>query len=142
MAAKLVSALRPGGWLVVEDYDLRTIAVTDPPQREWTLMSVAIDRVMTAAGVDPHFGSRLLNLLRSVGLADVSAEGSVRSSPVPELAVVFRPVVERIRRQLLASGSVTFDELETALALYDDVDHTHAAYTPILVSAKGRRPPE
>ena len=140
VAGKLASALRPGGWLVVEDYDLRTIAVTDPPHREWTLTSAAVEQAMSAAGVDPHFGSRLLRLLRSVGLTDVGAEGSLRLASIPELATIFRPVLERLRQPLLASGALTVEQLEAALGLYDDIDRPHAAYTPILVSARGRRP--
>jgi hypothetical protein len=34
--AKLIDGLRPGDWLVVEDYDLRTISVTVPPSDSWS----------------------------------------------------------------------------------------------------------
>ncbi len=44
--AKLVEGLRPGGWLVVEDYDLRTISVTDPPRGAWSAVASAVVPVL------------------------------------------------------------------------------------------------
>src|SRR3546814_16046084 len=35
VVAKLAAALRPGGWLVVQDYDIRTMAVAEPPHDGW-----------------------------------------------------------------------------------------------------------
>jgi SAM-dependent methyltransferase len=48
VATSFVAALRPGGWLVVEDYDLPTLA---------------------------FHGGRLVSLLQGTGLVDVAAEG-------------------------------------------------------------------
>ena len=96
--AKLVAALRPGGWLVVEDYDLRTISVTDPPRAAWRAMASAVTAALRAAGVDPHFGTSLHGALLRVGLVDVAAEGVVHCLPTADLGPAFLPVAAPARR--------------------------------------------
>ncbi|HET9608026.1 MAG TPA: hypothetical protein VFP06_00375 [Acidimicrobiales bacterium] len=86
VVAKLVAALRPGGWLVIDDYDLCTIGVVDPPHAAWSATADATVAVLRAAGVDPYYGSKLLGVLRSAGLVDVDAEGLVRPRLLPDLA--------------------------------------------------------
>jgi hypothetical protein len=137
-----VRALRPGGWLVVEDYDISTMAVCDPARPAWSAVNHAYIDMLRARGCDPVFGRRLLALLRSVGLVDVSAEGNLRPQLVPDLAPVFRPVLERLGEPLLASGAVTVQELAEAIGEFDatDGDQPVSAYSPIPVSARGRRP--
>jgi SAM-dependent methyltransferase len=140
VVAKLAAALRPGGWLVVQDYDTRTMAFADPPHDAWTACAVAVPGVMQRAGSDPICGSQLVGLLRRAGLADVTAEGYLRRLPIPDLAPVFRPALEALRQPLSTSGAVTAAEVDAALAAFDDDDPPTTTYTPILVAASGRRP--
>jgi SAM-dependent methyltransferase len=143
VAGKLVRALRPGGWLVVEDYDLRTIAFTDPPSRAWQEVNRAVLGVFAAAGSDGVCGSRLLRMLQSAGLTDVVAEGCVRSMDVRALAPVFRTALAALADQLADADAdaVTAAALAEVLADFDRTPDPPAAYTPILVAATGRRPP-
>src|SRR3546814_2854518 len=68
VVAKLAAALRPGGWLVVQDYDIRTMAVAEPPHDGWQACAHAMPAMMQSAGTDPLCGSQLVGLLRRAGL--------------------------------------------------------------------------
>jgi SAM-dependent methyltransferase len=141
VVAKLVTALRPGGWLVVEDYDLRTLPMSDPPFPAWDTVTRALTDALDVAGIDPRCGAGLLRLLRASGLADVSAEGFLRPLGVADHAAVLRPVLERLQASILATGAIRADQLEQVIDAFDRPDGDEpCAYTPILVSAAGRRP--
>lgn len=81
VVGKLARSLRPGGWLVVEDYDLCTIAATDPASPTWARVCDAAVGVLRNAGADPGYGRRLPGALRGAGLVDVVAEGTVHAVP-------------------------------------------------------------
>ena len=140
VAAKLVAALRPGGWLVVEDYDVRTMAFTEPRHDAWSACATAVPDVMRRAGSDPLYGARLLDLFDATELVDVAVEGYLRLLPIPDLAPVFRPALEGLREPLVRSGAVTGSQLDAAIAAFDDRARPTLGYTPILVAASGRRP--
>jgi SAM-dependent methyltransferase len=137
--AKLADALRPGGWLVVEDYDVRTMGVVHPADPAWTAVHDGVVGVLRAAGVDPLYGSRVLDGLRATGLVDVSAEGFLRAVTVTELAPVFQPVLGQLREPLVAGGWATSEDVDSTLARLGGVDRSRTGYTPLLVSARGRR---
>jgi SAM-dependent methyltransferase len=140
VVAKLAAALRPGGWLVVDDYDLRTIPASEPPHRAWRRVGEATIEVLRAAGADPHYGAKLLCALRTAGLADVTADALVRPVLAPALAPMVLPVIEQAREALLATGRVTASDIDDVTgALLRDGDSQLSTFTPILVSARGRR---
>jgi SAM-dependent methyltransferase len=141
VVAKLAAALRPGGWLVVDDYDVRSMSVIDPPHPAWVRVSVAVVRLLRATGNDPCFGSRLRDVLRRAGLTEVSAEGLVHPMPVPEVAPVVLPGLIRLRRPLIESGAVSAADVDQVIGEFTNHRTPHSTYSPILVSAMGRRPP-
>jgi len=79
---KLCTALRPGGWLVLEDLDFAT-SIHAPPSRipMWPNREAAVFRrvnravhsLMAAAGYDADFARNLPHVLSQAGLTDVSA---------------------------------------------------------------------
>lgn len=142
VVAKLADALRPGGWLVVDDYDLRTIPASEPPHRAWRRVGEATIEVLRAAGADPYYGGKLLCVLRTAGLAYVTAEALVQPVLAPALAPMVLPVIEQMRDALLSTGRVTASDIDDVIgALLQDGDSQLSTYTPILVSARGRRQP-
>jgi ubiquinone/menaquinone biosynthesis C-methylase UbiE len=136
--AKLVAALRPGGRLVVHDYDVHTAAIAHPPDAIWTKVSHACFDVLRSAGADVAFGRTVATALERSGLTNVRAEGLVLPRPAPELAGVLLPILERMRHALLAGGDVSEAELEHAIAQLGD-GSALSIYSPILVSARGQR---
>ncbi|MFE0465024.1 class I SAM-dependent methyltransferase [Kitasatospora sp. NPDC058965] len=76
---RLADAVRPGGWLVIEDADpaLQPLACPDehgPEQRLANRVRRAFRARLAERGVDLAFGRTLPRLLRGAGLTEVAAE--------------------------------------------------------------------
>ncbi len=76
---KLVAALRPGGWLLVEDGDWTAFdgSLRDAPADlvRWNARQTRLFREQL--GVDVYAGRRLLSDLLATGLVDIGSEGRV-----------------------------------------------------------------
>src|SRR5215211_4714452 len=80
--ARMVAAVRPGGWVVVEDIDFgggmvaELLRYVQPPAAAPTVERVAraVEAMFIAAGMDPRFGGRLPRALVEAGLEEVGAE--------------------------------------------------------------------
>ena len=133
----LLAAVRPGGFLLVEDLD-HVSAVPHPPVPELDKAQQAILSFMSHAGFDPYCGRRLWGELRSRGLADLHVEGSVTlmhaSTPGMDF---YRFSLEALGPTLVEQGAIAQDEMDRARASLDDPEI--AAFSAILVSAAGRR---
>ncbi|GAA2251890.1 methyltransferase domain-containing protein [Kitasatospora cystarginea] len=139
---RLVGALRPGGWLVIEDADpaLQPLACPDqrgPAEELANRIRAAFRTLLAQRGVDLGYGRTLPRVLREAGLVDVQAEGYFPvTSPVGrELEAA---TVRQIRGQLIEQCLVEEHEIDTHLANLqgDGLDVTTAP----LITAWGRRP--
>jgi SAM-dependent methyltransferase len=139
--ARLVPALKPGGWLLAEEPDYASW-VLDPASTGaalWAKGWAAVQRVLTAAGFDFQYGRRLSGDLRRAGLVDVATEGRVFMMPAgSSLARFYRVSFAQLRDRLVGAGLLTEHELEQLLALYDDP--AFVGMSNILMAAWGRRP--
>ncbi|WP_052428526.1 class I SAM-dependent methyltransferase [Actinopolyspora erythraea] len=121
----LVRALKPGGVLLMEDFDVEGAGtVCAPSAAEGELF----DRVlwsyldaMSAAGADIHWGRHLYGELCRIGLRDVSSVGTAEvwrgGSPGCEL---IQANFTQLRERMLAEGRVDPDELRRATELLGD----------------------
>jgi SAM-dependent methyltransferase len=136
---RMVTALKPGGWLMVEDIEATSsgLDAREPIDRLSTTL-LAMRRVVTGAGADPALGLTLGHRLRSRGLLHVGHEGRVQlcrgSSPAARLA---RLNFEQLREPILATG-VTTAEFDADLAHLDDEDFEWRS--PTMWTAWGQRP--
>lgn len=134
---KLVSALNPGGWLLMEDYAWRafTGVPADPLLDE---VGDAVLNFMTEHGFDGHLGERLPGLLRERGLDEVTGEGRslVLGLDHPG-AAFFKLSLTALAPVLVEQGRLDAAVAEKAVALMDD--HSRSLHTPTLVAAAGRR---
>jgi SAM-dependent methyltransferase len=139
---QMVAALRPGGWLLLEEPDYFS-KVADPanaPEANKLFERVrsAEARWMAEAGIDQSYGRRLFGALVRRGLTDVAGEGRV---PVArggsELARFYRLTAEQSRGRFLAAG-VTPQEFDAFLALHDDPNFDWLQGT--IMAAWGRLP--
>jgi hypothetical protein len=134
----MVMALKPGGWLMVEDFEVGSSGPEDPATCVFKTMA-AMRRVAAGAGVNSRLGLSLANRLRARGLVHVGHEGRVRlcrghSSD----ARLTRLNFEQLREDILATG-LTTAEFEADLARLDDEDFEWRS--PTLWAAWGQRPP-
>lgn len=137
---RLVRALAPGGWLVVEDFDWSTSTVVDPPSPLLTRVADACRAVFTQHGYDAGYGRRLPRALRSAGLVEIrtlAAAAQVWAEPGRGLPQ-WELLVAQLRPALLAQGLVTPAELDEFTRLCHDGDT--ALFAPLMVSCAARRP--
>lgn len=136
--ARLVRALKPGGWLLCEDTDFSTF-VDGSPYPAIRRVGAAMLRFLASRGADLNYGRRLFADLRAAGLADVGAEGRVYvmrgghpSSVLP------RYTFERVRAPIVASDALSEADFAAALALFDDPEVAMTSH--VMMAAWGRRP--
>ena len=143
--ARMIAALRPGGWLVVEDIDFGGPMVealgryvADRALAEiYKRILAGFEKFMSAAGADLQFGPRLATAFAAHGLQDIYAESRSRLIRSHE-ADFSRLSIEQLREPLIGAGLVTAAELDTLLAAASDPEWT--AMSIFLVSARGQRP--
>jgi ubiquinone/menaquinone biosynthesis C-methylase UbiE len=137
----LAGALRPGGWLLVEDLDWATALVTDPPSAAHARVAEACLQLFSAHGYDPYYGRRLPRRLRALGLAGTGTRAESlqvwadRERGLPQWELL----ADQLEPGLLAAGLVDRADLEAFHALWHDGDTV--AFAPLMVSSWGRRAP-
>jgi hypothetical protein len=140
----LTAALRPGGWLVVEEGDFGSFASVDPSQPG----AADFDRVTRAIWdflsehdlMDSRCGRKLAGLFERAGLEEIDHEGQVRAdrggSP---LARFWQLTIDVPGGELLTeAGVVTREEVEGVLELLGDPSFEFVGTT--LYAAWGRKP--
>ena len=138
----MARALRPGGWLVIEDADpaLQPLICPDesgPAQRLANRLRHGFRSLMAGRGAELAFGRTLPRLLREAGLDDVQADAYFPITS-PACTALERATVEQIRHQLVAAGLATDEEIEQHLANVASGQLDLA--TAPLISAWGRKP--
>jgi SAM-dependent methyltransferase len=141
---RLLGAVRPGGWLLVEeaggDASFAAVDPGHPRAAAFDRSARALWGALKAAGtMDLDFGRRLPLLFDGLGARDITNEGvtfAVRGGD--PLARFFQMTDELVRERLVASGTLTeadFDDLDRA---YDDRSFWFVSLT--IFGAWGRRP--
>jgi len=140
---RLVKALKPGGWLLDEEFDVLSLH-TDPDinRHEAILKSfAALNQVLAERGVELRFGRFLYGRLRSLGLADVGSQARLSmgagGSVIADLA---RSNYQQLRDHMIAGSRVTAEEIEHDLQRLDDPESL--ILTPTMWSVWARRPEE
>jgi SAM-dependent methyltransferase len=132
----MLAALRPGGLLVIEDYDFALYA-THPANEGEERRVAAILELMSRAGFDPYFGRKAAAELTAAGLIDVGAEGRARVVRGGSSDVEFsRLTVLALRARLVETGLLSDADCDAALECYDDPASFRVG--PLMVAAWGR----
>jgi SAM-dependent methyltransferase len=133
---RFVTALRPGGWLLVEEGDAAPLPAADSSPEANVLRTVLVDGP-TAAGVDWTFAHQLPERLQQRGLRDVGAESAVQlyegGSPMAEL---LRLTIHQLRTAGLA-GEGLDGQIDAWSAAVREPGRWFQSFG--LVSAWGRR---
>ena len=138
----MVHALKPGGWLLIEDADpaLQPFSCLDTHGPEHELANQirrGFRSLLSARGADLAFGRKLPRFLREAGLVNVAADAyfpvALQACIPLELATV-----RMIRGELIAHGIATADEIELHLANVT-AGRLDLAQPP-MISAWGSRP--
>lgn len=141
--AAMVSVLRPGGWLVLEEADpaLQPLVCPDetgPEQQLANRLKAGFRTLLTERGVDLAYGRTLPGRFRAAGLVDVAADAYFPITG-PACVELERASVEQIRDRLVAAGIATNAEIEQHLSNVRSGGLDLA--TSPMVSCWGRTPP-
>jgi SAM-dependent methyltransferase len=142
--ARMTAALRPGGWLLIEESDWYSYGAADPVHAaaaEFDRRTRMIFDHLTAGRVlDFYFGRRVPGLVERLRLADVGHEGTTWVSRGAGPGARFSQMtLAIIRGPLIAAGRLTiadFEGLERALE-----NHSFSFADMTLFGAWGRRSP-
>jgi SAM-dependent methyltransferase len=131
---RMVSWLRPGGWLVVEELDWMA-ALSDPDQDR-----VALFRALREAlpAMDFESGRALLGDLSSTGLIDTTADVRVDViEGATPLARWEQRSVQALADEALSAGTTTAEEIDAHVNRLEDPNYRGLGFT--WVGACGRR---
>jgi SAM-dependent methyltransferase len=134
---RLVDALAPGGWLLLEDFDW---GIGGPGDDDPEMIKAydAILTVIEGVGYDRHFGRTLLRRLEAAGLQDTASEGRSYVIHGGSPGTAFdRFSMNALRGALIASGALTEAAIEDGdRYLADPARHV---LTPVCYAAWGRK---
>jgi hypothetical protein len=137
----MVASLRPGGWLLVEEYDLGPSAGFARPETEvQEAVNDAFARLLGRSSALARDGMPLAAALISGGLQDV--QGQARTTMVslgvaPGEALVFQ--LEEMRERLVAARLLTDEQIDQAVEearTYEQAGHEASS----MAAAWGRKP--
>ena len=137
---RLATTLKPGGWLVVEDFDslsLQADPEINPAECALPALTARL-RVLSDRGLELRCGRLLDGWFRRLGLADIGSEGRVfmwrgGSSGADHM----RANIEQLRAEILGSGLTSEPEFQQDLLRLSQDEF--AFPSPTMWTAWGRR---
>jgi SAM-dependent methyltransferase len=141
--AKLVAALRPGGWLVIEDFDPvfidRAFATAAPENTLVREAFAALGQMLVARGAGLGWARGLYQRFVAQGLVDVGMEGhlSVRAGGSAGARLDKANFVQ-VRDAAVQAGLIAAEDMDRMIAFLDDP--AVAFSSPTMFTAWGRRP--
>jgi ubiquinone/menaquinone biosynthesis C-methylase UbiE len=141
---KLIAALKPRGWLVIEDFDGRvidrTIPVSDPAAAAiFKRAGGALVRLMEERGFEVGWGRGLYSRLKAAGLTEVGMEGHVAVCDGGSFGANFEAAnFAQVRTEAVAKGLITDAEIDAVLRRLKAPDF--AVFSPVMFTAWGQRP--
>ncbi len=139
--AALAAALRPGGWLVVEDFDTGFDDATHPVTADEAIVRFvghAFNQMLTRRGGDVRYARTLPYRLERAGLRRVGGEGRLvfarGGSPATGVQVAN---LQQVGGQMVAMGLAAGEDVSRAISLLEDPTLIWAM--PVMVSAWGQR---
>jgi hypothetical protein len=140
---RMISALRPGGWILVEEPDDASMQAVDEKHPLADAFNAAFRnriRLADEAGLmDLRMGRSLPALMANVGLVNVANEGVARIARGGDTtSLVQIPTWAAIDDRLLRDG--LFSEAESAITQQAFEDPTFLYREQLMQAAWGRRP--
>lgn len=138
---KMIDALAPGGWLVVEDFDAELIPRAcleqlDDTHARANRIRAGFSALLTQRGVDLGFGRTLPRRFRAAGLVDVGASAQMPIA-LPATRQLEIANTAQVADALIAQGYASREDIDahlTALARGLDI------VVPPLITTWGRKP--
>ena len=139
--AQMITSLKPGGWLLMEEYDSCSMLPDPAANPAETILEthLAMLRLLEDRGVNRRYGRLLSGLLRARGLSNVGAEAQLFLWQGGSVGIaLMRANLEQLKETMIHQNYITRQEFDRDLAQLDDPDLLMPS--SILWSVWGRRP--
>jgi SAM-dependent methyltransferase len=137
--ARVLRALRPGGWILVEDPDFGTQAAVTPSCAATDRVFASILKLYEAMQVDWAMGRRLPELFGASGLRTIRATADLPLVPGgAPVATVMRLSVQHIAEKLIGTGVASREDV--ADFLRHTADPLRWMYHYATVAVSGQKP--
>jgi len=136
--ASMAAALRPGGWLLIEEVDFFPVYAS-ASELYVDFMVALTEAIVAESGGDAFWARALPALVAGRGLTEVGAEGDIgvlRGGSA--WAEFFELTGEQMREEVVCSGALSAERFDAALALLEDPRLW--AFGGAGIAAWGRRP--
>ena len=118
----MIEALRPGGWLLLEEVDFFPVRTSASPEYS-DFMAALTGTVVKASGRDCFWARALPGIVAKMGLERVGGEGDFSviqgGSPTAEF---FSLTAEQMRERMIETGAQTGAQIDRAVALLASPD--------------------
>jgi SAM-dependent methyltransferase len=141
---KLARALKPGGWLQIDEFDTSyeppLLTPDNRSRRLYETFLATKSAVMRAAGGDPSWGRRVPEAMRAAGLTDIDPRPHIQSRNAGSADLLLQRHHTFHLRDKLVSTGMTEQQLDEVRAVM--ADPSFRAVSSIFYSVHGRRPSE
>jgi len=135
---RLVGAVAPGGWLLIEDFDWALGGPAEEATTAAKAFGALVELIETSFGYDLHYGRTLRRRLERAGLRHVGSDGRAFVVPGGSPGTAFERLSLLAHREtLVRSGALTEPEIDELVDYLDDP--ARHVVTPVLFAAWGRR---
>jgi SAM-dependent methyltransferase len=135
---RMAAALKPGGWLLVQEPDFHLAPTTE--SEVWANTWRSLIEWGHDNGVDWLIGRELPGMVGSLGIGQPRAETNVQNIRGRDRgALYFRLFFDEVRDRVLGSGHLDATTLDAATALLDDPDYWTQCW--MMTAVWARKPP-
>lgn len=119
---KMAAAVKPGGWLLVQEPDFHLAPTTEP--QPWAATWSGLIRWGHDNGVDWLIGRRMPGMVSGLGVGRPQAKTDVQNIRGTDRgALYFKLFFAEVRDRVIASGAVDAATFDAASTLLDDPDY-------------------
>lgn len=136
---ELASAVKPGGYLLVEEADVRSIQRVEPPAPTLTRAAAALETFFYMMGADPAYAMSLRPAIQETGLHVMGTDCQVTAvqAGTQEMLSVSLSLA-KLAPMIVKAGLMSDAEVQQAFALMEEPGPT-VLYTPTIVSVWAQR---
>ena len=135
--ARMAAAVKPGGWLLVQEPDFHLAPTTEPSA--WATTWKALIEWGHDNGVDWRIGRALPSMVSKLGLGRPQAKTDVQNIRGRDRgALYFKLFFAEVRDRVLESGRLDAATLDAASGLLDDPDYWTQCW--MMTAVWGRKP--
>jgi SAM-dependent methyltransferase len=140
---RMADAVRPGGWMIIEELDYGSILSTDDTNPSFipftTILGALFNFMRKRSILDPYFGRRVRGLVEQLGFVDAGQDGATLIVRGGEpLARLNAATLQAAAKPMISAGLVTQEQHDIGQRLLLDPNFNYLAAT--MFSAWGRKP--